>query len=330
MPLSLVEWAMGQKEPLKKGVMLGITQESVVGDILDFRSTNSLRETGLRYDTVITPDFIPIDGTIPERSAKGKQLAWGVYEMAVHIDIPVILERAEAVERPSTRQQMLAVKGAAYKLNDQFVNGDQATDPNGFDGIEKIIGNLASAQTVGATEIDISGAPTSAVMHSFMDRVDDAIQAIEGHKPTFGLCNDTFGSRFRSVLRREGLLGDNHDWVRNGFPFGTMRQTQRTATTEPLFVYQGIPFYDIGLKADQSTRVITNAYAEGGSSAATRAYLVKLGEDDVEGLQFSPPDMVNIGLLENKNNERWRYTHRVGLAVWGPRSLVKIAGVKVA
>lgn len=330
MVFTLAQHAQAQREPLKKGVYLGIVRESVMADILPFRSVSSLSETGVRYDEVIEPDYIPISGDIAEKTVSAKQLSWGVYEMAVHIDIPIPLEKEGGlVEKPSTRQTKMAILGSAYKFNDTFVNGDQASDPNAFDGIEKLVGNLDSDQTIGSSEIDITGAVASADAHALIDRVDEGIDAIEGHKPTFALCSRKFGLRFRSVLRQEGLLGDHYDWVRNGFPFGDIRQKLSTKSTDPMFLYAGIPFYDAGPKSDQVSSVIADDNAEGGSTGATRVYMVKLGPDDIEGLQYSPPNMRRIGVLEDKEVERHRFIWDHGLAMWGHRSLVKVQGIKV-
>lgn len=331
MPLSLAEWAVGQTNKITKGVTLGIVRESVVMDIMPFSTSKQLTVTGMRYDSVITPEFVPINGTIPEKTTRGKNLSYGVYELALHMDIPEVLEMAEdQVEKPAQRQIKQAILGGAYKVNDQFINGDQGVDPNGFEGLEKLVGQLDAAQTVGASEIDISGAPTSAVIQSLVDRIDQGIYQIDGHKPSFGLLSGVAGLRIRSMFRREKLVGDHYDWVRQGFPFGNIRASLKTKSTDPVFVYNNIPFYDIGPKDDMTTQIIGNAYAEGGSAAATRIYLVKAGDDQMEMLQFSPPDVRRIGVLEDKNTERHRYTHRLGTAMWGHRSVVKIQGVKVA
>ena len=332
MPFTLAEHVMAQTEPLKKGVFLGILRESVVSDMMNFRSTSRLHEAGVRYDEVIEPDFIPINGTIAEKSAHGKNLSYGIYSMAVHLDIPVPLQNDQGVlERPQARQSKLAVLGAAYKLNDYFVNGDQGSDPNGFEGINKIIGNLASSQSVGATELDIRTSPSDDTIQSVIDRIDEGFHAIQGHKPDFALINATTGLRLRSIFRRADLLGNDFDWVREGMPFGNIRQKLSSAATKPMFVYQGVPFYDIGTKADQSTGIMLNTYTEGGSTATgSRIFLVKKGEDDTEMLQYSAPNVKSIGLLEDKEVERSRFTWALGLAVWGPKSLVKVQGLRVA
>lgn len=331
MPFTLAEHALAQREPLKKGVYLGIVRESVIADILPFRSVSTLSETGTRYDTVISPSFIPISGTIPERTAGGKQISWGVYELAVHIDIPIPLEKEGGLlEKPSTRQQKLAMLGAAYVFQQQFVNGDQGSDPNGFDGINKIVGNLAGAQSVGATELDIRGAPSAADAHAMIDRLDLAIDQVDGHKPDFALCNREFGQRFRSVMRQQDWKGIDEDWIKGGFPFGDIREKLATASSKPMFLYQGIPFYDAGVQADMSTRVIGNTYSEGGSSNGTRVFFIKLSPENLEGLQYSPPRMRRIGTLEDREVDRHRFIWDVGIAVWGHRSISKAQGIRVA
>lgn len=332
MPFTLAEHAAAQTEPLKKGFYTGIVQESLIADLMPFQNTSSLHIAGMRVDSVIEPDFIPINGTIAEKTVRGKNLSYGVYQMAVHSDIPVPLESDSGViAKPSMIQTKAAIKGSAYKLNNQFVNGDQGSDPNGFDGIEKVVGNLAAAQTVGSTLLDISGAPTDAVIQSVIDRLEEGFHQIQGHKPDFGLLNSTTALRLRSCFRRASLEGVDKDWIKDGDPFGNIRQKLNTAATKPMFYFQGVPFYDLGVKADQATNVMLNTYTEGGATSnGSRIYLIKKGEDDCTMLQFAPPTMKSIGLLENKEVMRSRFTWSVGFAVWGSRSLVKIQGLRVA
>jgi hypothetical protein len=92
-----------------------------------------------------------------------------------------------------------------------------------------------------------------------------------------------------------------------------------------------VPFYDAGVQADQSTRIIGNTYNEGGSSsAATRVFFVKLSPENLEGLQYSPPRMRKIGTLEDREVTRHRFIWDVGIGVWGHRSISKAQGIRVA
>ncbi len=145
-----------------------------------------------------------------------------------------------------------------------------------------------------------------------------------------GFCNSAFSRQFRKIILREQLLGLQHNWIADTFQVNDPRVTQRTKATKPSFVFNNIPFYNIGRKADQSTEIILNTYTEGGSSSATRVFICRFGDEDIEGIQGGSLDVQNIGALQATNMQRKRMTWRPGLAVWGPRSIVKVQGIKVA
>ena len=319
-------------EPLKRGAYISLIRESVIADMLSFLNTNAMTIAGERYDNVIEPEWIDLNEAIPDKTTRGKNLSYGVYQMAVHLDIPNPLERDDGVlERPSARQAKMAMIGAAYQFNDTFVNGDQGVNPKQFDGIEKIVDNMGSSQSIGTTEIDISGAPSEATMQAFVDRVDLAIDAVNGHKPDFVISNRQFGLRARSIFRQMKLAGNDADWLNGKFlPFADQRRSSSSASTKPMFVYQNIPFYDIGPKADQTTNIILNTYSEASSSAATRVFFIKQGSDDLEGLQFAPPSMRKIfDTLEDKDVQRHRFTWITGLGMWSRNGMSVMRGVKV-
>ena len=334
--VTLAQAAQLEKQPLKKGIMSGLTQESVISDIMSWRTIGGLSEAGVRYDEVITPDWIALGGAISSKSANGKPLNYSIYEMSLHIDVPTMLENqvADMLERQSVRQTMLAIRGAAYTMNDMFINGDQGVTANQPEGVNKAVASMGSAQTIGSTEIDISATATSTNNMLAVERLMDATDYIEGHgggSMVAGFCNSSFARQFRKIILREQLLGNDHNWIADTFAINDPRVTQRTKATKPAFVFNHIPFYNIGVKADQTTEIIGNTYTEGGSTAAgTRVFICRFGDEDIEGIQGGPLDVTNIGPLEATNNIRKRMTWRPGLAIWGPRSIVKVQGIKVA
>lgn len=330
MVYTLTQYASMEKEPLAKGMMLGIAQEGVIADIFPWRSIGSLSETGTRFDDVPDIAFVELNGTIAETTVDGHQINHAVYQLLSHIDIPRPLEEATStvLQRPSQTQLMLAKKGAAYKINDQFINGDQGTDPNGFNGLKKIVGALASAQTVGATQLDISGASNH---EAAVDRIHATMDAIDGHMPTAGFANSQFLLRFESMARQMDLVGVDYNWKNAALEVNDPRSTQTTASQKPAFMYRHVPFYNLGVKADQSTQVILNTYSDAalGSADNTRVFFTKVGEDNLEGIQFKPLSVDDIGLLEAKDNYRWRLRWILGLAPWGPRCAAMAQGLKV-
>ncbi|MGE3463899.1 MAG: hypothetical protein AB7I04_18475 [Pseudomonadales bacterium] len=330
--LTLAQYAQTEKQMLRKGIYLGLSREGIIADILKWRSLGgALSETGMRMDEVIQPDWVALGGAIASKTANLKPIEYGTYQMAVHLDIPEPLHthNADKLQRDQMTQSKAALKGAAYELNDTFINGDQAADPNQFDGLNKIVTSLGSGQTVGTSDIDISDGGDQSERWAVIDRMLDAHRLVSGKKPDYAFCNDTFSSKFRGILMREGLLGDNHNWLTDTFNPGDPRKGAATPATRPEFVFDGVPYWDLGVKTDQSTRIIGNTYADAGGSA-TRIFLVKEGPDELEGIQADTLGIKEIGILEDTDVRRWRLTWMPGLACWGAQSIVKVAGIKVA
>ncbi len=57
-------------------------------------------------------------------------------------------------------------------------------------------------------------------------------------------------------------------------------------------------------------------------------FFIKEGPEDLEGIQNDALNVRPIGLLEAKDNYRFRLTWSLGLALWGPRSITKIQGIR--
>lgn len=330
MTYTLQQYATLEKQPLAKGMMLGIALECVIADLFRWRSLNALSETGTRFDEVPDVAFVPLDGTIAEQTVDGKQIAHSVYQLLHHIDIPQPLEdySATQLQRSSVGQLTMAKRGASYKINDQFINGDQGSDPNGFNGLNKIVGNLASGQTFGASQLDISSTSNH---EAALDRIFAAMHGVDGHIPTAGFGNSQLLLRLESIARQADLLGTDADWKNRALEVDAPRALGSSAATQPAFVLRKIPFYDLGFKADQTTQVILNTYTDGGlgSSDNTRLFFVKEGAENLEGIQAEPLSVMGPIKLEGKDNSRWRVKWILGLAPWGPRCVTKVIGLKV-
>lgn len=335
--VTMAQAAQLETNPLRKGVMLGIAQEGIAADILNFRDLGGrLKESGVRYDEVISPDWIGISGSISSKTANGKPIAFSVYQLAVHIDMPSQLDEAseDSIKRMFTQQAELAIKGSAYAVNDALINGDQASDPHQPNGLRRLSAELDSRQRIGTTEIDLTAAYSDANAEALFARWDRAIYAVDGHKPDFALANSDMLLMAESFGRQYKLKGNDFDWSSTPPHVGDARSSQTTAATKPAFMYRGIPFYDIGVKADQTTKIIGNSYAEGGSAGATRTFFVRQSPQHFEGLQFKPLQTINVGgaedgTLEDTMVKRKRITWAIGFALWNPRSISVALGVKI-
>ena len=84
---------------------------------------------------------------------------------------------------------------------------------------------------------------------------------------------------------------------------------------------------DIGIKADQSTQIITLTETLSGGTDETSIYGVKYGEGEyLWGIQQTSLEVRDLGEIDTKPVLRDRVEWVVGLAVSNPRSLARAYG----
>ncbi len=231
------------------------------------------------------------------------------------IDVDVVLAKAgDTIGDVRQNQRKLSAKAMAFEFNDQFVNGDPANDE--FKGLLKRITDIYAS---GYTDqyIDAGSATTgkgvlydTTERHYFIDQVAKLIHVISEHKPDALFMNAKLYLCFESAMRREGLLNQTQDM------FGRVINT-----------FQSVPLIDIGIKADQSTEIITNGETLSGGTDETSIYAVKYGVDEyLWGIQQEPMSVRDLGEISTKPVYRDRVEWVVGLAVSNPRSIARAYG----
>ena len=214
------------------------------------------------------------------------------------------------VEDIKKTQTNMKLRSMAYAFNDEFINGDHATNVDSPEGLNKRIASyLPSRQSLSiGTAFDVTLNVASEhklidYIHDLMDRAGlrDApmVQVKKGDKQPARtgalLMNRDMYLGFGRVARRAGVLMTTQDsWGR-------------------LFdSFAGVPIIDVGLKPDKSTEIITNTY--GGSSNETRIFAVRFGEEDgLTGIQLNSLDAYDpIAAGEGAGN------------VTGPQRLLRI------
>jgi len=242
------------------------------------------------------------------------------------IDTDEAIARAKnTIEDARAVQRKLVTQSIAYKLNDQIINGIIDFDhPLEFNGIKKRVDDL---YTAGYTNQKVNGACAGvgilyadANSNAFLDKLDTLIYAMKAHKPDYLLMNAKTLLAIRSLLRRLKLLDTTKDM------FGRDIDT-----------YMGIRLVDMGVKADQTTEVVSFAENSSGvdqvtysagTNEYTSIYAVKFGVGDMTwGIQQFPLEAKDMGEIEEKPVYRDRVTWNIGLATVDPRSLGRLYGV---
>lgn len=228
------------------------------------------------------------------------------------IDVDVVLVRANPENR--TRQRRASAKAMAFEFNDQFINGDPTNDE--FKGLSSRVDDVYDD---GYTDQYIDAGSSVAgrgilydttERHAFIDNVAKLIHVISAHKPDGLMMNAKMYLAFESAMRRESLLKQTEDM------FGRIINS-----------FQNVPLIDVGVKADQTTEIITNTETLSGGTDETSIYAVKYGDGEYFwGVQQAPLDVRDLGEVDDKPVYRDRVEWVVGLATSNPRSIARAYG----
>lgn len=160
------------------------------------------------------------------------------------------------------------VKAASALFSDTIINGDSATNPLVFDGLDVAVTGTDTEYNPG-TAIDLStSANVTSNAVAFIDALDEWLGTMEGTDAI--LCNSKTAAKFRAIARRMGM----YQMTKNDFG-------------QPVEYYGNIPFVDIGAKPGSNLPII----GIDGSAGTTAIYAVKFGLDGFHAISMAgqPP-----------------------------------------
>lgn len=319
MAFTLVDLSKVEKDILRKSVMDTFIMESVISELMPFETIGQIATTIVRYASLPSVGFRKINGTFSSGDGALEQQVETIALMGGFSDTDKVLAAVKnTIADARALQQTMTIKAMAFNLNDKFINGDPEVDVDEFKGLTKRIDDLNSEGFTGQF-IDNNGTSgdgillNSAERHNFLDHVDQAKYAINGHNPTFALMNSTLLLAFRSLLRRESLL----DTTKDSF--------DRTVD-----MYDNMRLHDIGVKADQTTEIMPNTETleAAGAAESTSMYMVKPGiGDQFWGIQTYPMDVDDKGLLQTSPVFRTEVDWPLGFAQANPYSLSRLFAI---
>lgn len=297
------------------------------------RRTNSAPTVGFRHGRGAT--FAGVSAMTTDKVTDS------VWDMGATIDIDKTdLRDRQAGDILGDRTKQ-AVKGMAWTFLDYFINGDHATDPYGFEGIKVRLANSPSSQVVyGSASNDVldvraSAAPSESTLYNFLDKIDEAIDALDGTTGDMAFTSADFIATLRSVLRRLGKYTEQPEMEPGKFG-SNRRRTGAVGSNAPVLVYpedKGIKWYNMGYKADQSTLVVGNdtiTDAQDGAIACRPVYFVKVGRPYLHGIQQYAMETSAPMKLDDGVTTRVTIDWPVGLHHVHNKSFSVLKGVRVA
>lgn len=336
MAITLLDVQRLKPDDYERGVVEVFVQECDISKKLPLVTIGTLEVRTKRTNSIPTVGFRSRGQMYGAVKAGGTDtVADAVYSMGATIDIDKNDMRDKSpVTDPLTERTRNAVKGMAWTFNDYFVNGDHGTDPDGFEGIKVRLANSPATQTVwgnsSTAELDIAAAiaaNTTATMQTLLDKLDDAVYALDGHTADACLTDADAIRAIKACLRRLNLYKDTPPEQPHIQP-DNARRTNATPNQKPIFSWNGIDFYDLGVKADQSTKIIGTDTVN--AKACRPLYFLKLGEPYLHGIQQYAMEVSKSFMLDDGVTFRTVVDWPVGLRHVHPKFASVLKGVKVA
>lgn len=180
------------------------------------------------------------------------------------------------------------IKAAKTKFQDAVINGDVASDANGFDGLDKaLVGSSTEIGTGAVTDWRDFDTDTRAAFKA-LDTVDEWLSNLDG-TPTMIFGNKKALARLRAIARRSG------QYVKDPVD-GLIGAGGRPIVRES---YGGIVFADPGDKAGTASPIIpivTRTVATVSTAGLTDLYAVRIGLDGFHGVSTVGGQLVQAWL----------------------------------
>ena len=294
MALTLTEAAKLSNDVLQAGVIETVVKESPVLQVLPFIDIVGNGLTYNRENAAASAGFFDVGDTWTEDTPTFTQQTATLKILGGDADIDnfLIATRSNVQDLEAAVVQLKA-KAVQQKFDDTFVNGDVASDPKSFDGIDVL---TAAGQTV---SMGVNGGTLT------LDKLDELIDLVKTGKPDMLLMSKRTRRTLNGLARSSGsfLEADRNE-------FGQMMQ-----------FFDGIP---IGLNDH-----ISDAQTVGTSTDCSTIHAVQFGEGGVAGLTAPGGiEIENVGSLELKDAKRTRVKWYVSLALFNTIKLAKLIGVR--
>jgi hypothetical protein len=325
MTVTLVDYAKQSKDPLRKGFILDLLRYSDLLNVVPFETVDGLQVSGTRWQTLPSAAFRRIGAGYTESTGTTEEVVETLVALGGDVKIDNFLTgNGNMIEDPLTTQMRMKAKAVAFKFNDAFINGDQAVDPDSFEGLKKRNSNMPSRMT-----IDLANAGDSLKVlagatqeHQFVDAIHQAVKYVDG--ATHILCNETVWLGLGQVARRLNLFQVIQD---------ALGRTWNSISSGSAIV----PFVDVGLKSDKSSEIITNTEDPGdGGNDSTSLYVVRMDTDDglhginLSGHELDVYDPLTGGEMESGPQKLRRIDWGVGLFNLSNYVVCRIKGFKMA
>lgn len=314
--LTLVEFAKECNDPLVKMVADTLWHESEPMKFIPWETIGTLYKKMVRIQSLPSVARRKLNATWSSSTGTTEPITEGLSIVGGNIDLDKeMVEGNQTIENVRTLHTLMKTKAMAYEFSDNFINGAIASDADNFDGLKARCdrSDMSAQKILSATGTNYI-TDTQAHALDFLAEMDKLTYAIDGHNPTFLVTCDIGIRKINQALRIASVLRMDKD------QFGNLVTMWGN----------NVPIYDIGVKADQSTKIMADETIAGvAGSDYFSVYAVKVGEGtDFWGIQKHPLEVLDAGLLEDKVTYRTNVNWPVGLSLINKRSIARLYGIR--
>src|SRR5512146_3474231 len=153
MAYTLAQLAKLETDPGKKSIMLNMIRVAKAMEVIPWENVDSLQSLAVRARTLPTGGaFRKIGGTYTEKTDGDVEKVWeSVYIFGAEMKFDRIFGKVKnVIVDPKVQQTELKIEAMSIDFNNYLINGDHATDVDGFEGLKKRVAGMPSRQTISA------------------------------------------------------------------------------------------------------------------------------------------------------------------------------------
>ena len=313
---TLVEYAKTYADDKGRAIIELFPEAADILGVLPFKTAPGGRYGYMREGALPSNmGFRAINETPAEGHGVINDLTEQCFPIAGNIDVDRVLINRYGMERRSMEEKM-AIKRKAKVWMDTFMTGDNQSAPREYTGLRNRLRPVGS----GAASVDGSNYESRVIANGTgsggaalsLSQLDIAIGLVEN--PTHLIVPKKLRDRMPAAVRDAAVGGlytnDTEDMG---------RRVDR---------YRGLPMLSGYGITPFGAFLPFNEVAFGGGSAVTASiYVVSFSEEGVCGLETSPMEVKDMGLLDNGVHYRTNIEHDTGLCIENPYAAIRLSSI---
>lgn len=304
MAVTLTEAAKFTTNMVKRGVLETIIKDSPVLQRLPFtdvvgNALQYLQENSLGAGTFFDPGEV-----WTEQTPTFTQKTASIKILGSDADIDEFLKatRSDKTDLEASVIQKKS-KGVRYTFMDRFYYGSSAVNSKEFDGLHTLL--IATA----GQQIHAGSGSTGAAL-SASNHLDTGLDLIRDGDLDMLLMTRNIRRRVTQFIRANGGLYSAQ--------FNEFGQTVKSWNDVPIKIDDNLV---------QTEQISANIYSSKTGGVTSTVFGVRMGSDDLCGLQNGGLSVRKMGTLESKDAQRWRIRWYCGLALFRDFAVFDVDGI---